>query len=203
MTTSVIDIDRKEIPLAAGILAQAFRDDPIFAHIFGTRQYYDHAAPRLFRSLAHWAALYGKAWATPGLEAVALRRLPGKYPMSVWSLVRAGMLATPLSIPATRRLLSITSQLARKHKELMGEKPHWYCQTVAVASEHQGKGLGRVLMQHTFALADAARLPCYLEVASDKAITIHQRYGYAVQDSIVIPEASLKVLLMIRPARPT
>ncbi len=202
MTTSVIDVDRKAIPLAAGILTQAFRDDPIFVHIFGTRQYYDQAAPRLFRTLVRWAALYGKAWATPGLEAVALRRLPGKYQMSVWSLVRAGMLTLPLNIPAARRLLSVTSRLAKKHKELMGEQPHWYCQTVAVAPEHQGKGLGRVLMQHTFALADAAGLPCYLEVAADKAITIHQRYGYVAQDLLLIPEAGLKVHLMIRPPRP-
>jgi GNAT superfamily N-acetyltransferase len=203
MASTVIDIQSKDIPAAANVLTAAFRGDPLFAYIFGNLEHYNRAAPWMFATWVRWVMLYGKAWATPNIEAVALRKVPGNYHVSPWSIIRSGMLPTPikLGMETYRRFDRVVTLLEKKHDELMGMSPHWYCECIAVVPGQQGKGLGKLLMEHTFQMAYADGLPCYLETASEKALSIHLKHGYEVRETVQVPDSELKICLMVRPHR--
>ena len=121
MPPTVIDLEPKHIPAAAQVLAAAFRDDPLFRYIYSDFDRYDRAAPWMFGTWTAWAIRYGRAWGTPGLEAVALRRPPGAYQMSLWSMVRAGMLPAPVRMgwAAFNRLERFVAAAERAHNEIM------------------------------------------------------------------------------------
>ena len=201
MSPDVIDLQPQHIPAAAQTLTQAFRDDPLFRYLYGDLDLYDRVAPWMFGTWVKWSILYGKAWASPGIEAVALRRQPGRYRMSTWSMIRAGMLPTERKMgkAAFQRLQRFLDAAEDAHTAIMGDQPHWYCQNVAVAPEHQGRGLGGVLMNHTFALADAAGLPCYLETETDKALAIHSHLGYELRRTIDLSDGAFRFYAMVRP----
>lgn len=203
MTESIIDIAHKDLSRGADTLAQAFQGDPLFTYIFGTPQHYDRVAPWMLSTWIRWCINYGKAWATPEFEAVALRRLPGHYHMSMWSLLRAGMLATPIKLgwASFRRLDQVVRLMEEEHKAILGKQLYWYCQTLGVVPAQQGKGFGRSLMQHTFALADAGQLPCYLETTMERNVEIHRRQGYVVRKVVEVPASELRLIIMVRPPR--
>lgn len=43
----------------------------------------------------------------------------------------------------------------------------------------QGRGVGRALLAHASALADAARVPLYLEASSTRAVAFYATHGFA------------------------
>ena len=205
MPPTVIDLEPKHIPAAAQVLAAAFRDDPLFRYIYADFDRYDRAAPWMFGTWTAWAIRYGRAWGTPGLEAVALRRPPGTYQMSLWSMVRAGMLPAPVRMgwAAFNRLERFVAAAERAHNEIMGDRPHWYCQNVATAPAEQGKGFGAAVMGHTFALADADHLPCYIETETERAMAVHRHFGYELQRRVEVPGTDFHFFVMVRPPGPT
>ena len=203
MRPSVVEIALEDIPRGAATLTRGFRGDPFFTYIFGDLERYDRCAPWMFGTWIRWCIRYGRAWTTPGFEAVALRRVPGRYDMSLWTLFRAGILASPLRIgPSSfQRFATLVRLMEKRHEAIMKQQPHWYCQTIAALPEVQGQGFGRALMQHTFALADAERVPCYLETTTPRNVEIHQRQGYEVKEVIEVPGSDLVLTLMVRQPR--
>jgi hypothetical protein len=74
--TSIIrNIEQRDVQPAGEVLANAFRDYPFFKYCLGDADNYERMAPRMFSSFVRWTMLYGKAWATSDLNAVA----PGSW----------------------------------------------------------------------------------------------------------------------------
>ena len=57
--------------------------------------------------------------------------------------------------------------------------PHIYVEILAVDPDAQGQGVGSKLMRTVSAIADAAKLPVYLECDSGKNQAVYQKFGYA------------------------
>lgn len=157
----------------------------------------------MFGTWVKWAIHNGKAWATPGIEAVAVLREPGRYHMSTWSMIRAGMFPTSrkLGKAAFKRLELFAAVAEERHDAMMGKTPHWYLQNIAVTPARRGTGLGKVLMNYSLALADAAGLPCYLETETEKSMGLHQHHGYQVREAVDLPDGGLRFYVMVRPPR--
>ena len=139
----------------------AFRDYPFFKYCLGA-DYYDRMAPEMFASFVRWTMLYGKAWATPDLDAVALRRPPGTRNIGFWNALRSGLAFTFLRMDsATRRRFNRAALVVEEaHKIIMGDQPHWHCWMMGVLPARQGTKVGRGLMRYTFEQSDRAGLPC-------------------------------------------
>lgn len=62
------------------------------------------------------------------------------------------------------------------------DDPEFEVHTVGVASSHQGKGIGRALMDQLLHTADLLDGPVFLEVRTDNtpAITLYESYGFFV-----------------------
>jgi GNAT superfamily N-acetyltransferase len=195
------DIEQPDVQPAGAVLANAFRGYPFFEYCLGDADNYERMAPRMFSSFVRWTMLYGNAWATNDLNAVALRQPPGTRSIGFWNALRSGLAFTFLRMDnATRRRFGrATPIVAETHKKIMGDQPHWHCWMMGVLPARQGTGVGRQLMRHTFEQSDRAGLPCYLETFSENSVRVHQSQLYSIRETIKIPATPLTLYAMVRP----
>ena len=200
-TPTIRAIEQPDVQAAGEVLANAFRDYPFFEYCLGDADDYDRMAPRMFAGFVRWTMLYGKAWATHDLNAVALRQPPGTRSIGFWNALRSGLALTFLRMDnATRRRFNRTAPIvAETHKAIMGDQPHWHCWMMGVLPVHQGTGVGRRLMRYTFEQSDRAGLPCYLETFSEASVRVHESQLYSIRKAIEIPETPLTLYAMVRP----
>jgi GNAT superfamily N-acetyltransferase len=193
-------IERPDVQAAGEVLAKAFRDYAFFEYCLGADDY-ERVAPRMFGSFVRWTMLYGKAWTTGDLAAVALRRPPGTRSIGTWNALRSGLALTFLRMDnATRRRFGRAAPIVEEtHKSIMGDQPHWHCWMMGVLPARQGTGVGRQLMRYTFEQSDRAGLPCYLETFSESSMCVHESQLFSVRKAIEIPETPLTLYAMVRP----
>jgi GNAT superfamily N-acetyltransferase len=183
-------------------LASAFRGYPFFEYCLGADNY-DRVAPRMFAGFVRWTMLYGKAWTTNDLNAVALRRPPGTRSIGFWNALRSGLAFTFMRMDSatTQRFRRAAPMVEETHKRIMGNQPHWHCWMMGVLAARQGTGVGRQLMRHTFEQSDRAGLPCYLETFSESSVRVHESQCYSIRKAIAIPDTPLTLYAMVRPAQ--
>lgn len=200
MRSAIRDIAADECARAGTLLCEAFREDPFTRYTFGEGKGYDRVMPGLFASMARWCRLCGHAWCTADLEGVALLRSPGHYRRGVWGMLRAGMLSSALKLGWREwsRLASLRIVDGR-HKAIMGRRPHWYLETLGVAPEHQGRGLGSALLTHVFLHSEADGVPCYLETSTERNVRMYEAKGFVLRDSAEVSD-SLTLYIMVREA---
>lgn len=179
-------LEATEVERAAAMLARAFLDDPLLAYVVPAPHERTGAYRALFTGLLRYGLRYGRVWTTPGLEGVAIRRVPGDVPSPWGRIVRSGLAALPLRLgaAATTRLLRVmhvTEAAALRHMR----GPFWYCQVLGVDPDRQGQGFGKRLTHHTFAQAERDGLPCYLETATPRSRAIHERNGWTTIEPFV------------------
>lgn len=88
----------------------------------------------------------------------------------------------------SKRMAAIDKAMSPIHLK-HGSGPHIYTWVVAVAPEAQGAGVGRRLLRAVNAIADAARLPCYLECTGERNEAIYGKLGYEVagREDVAVP----------------
>jgi GNAT superfamily N-acetyltransferase len=177
-----------------------FRGYPFFDYCLGEDNYAP-MAPKMFASFVRWTMLYGKAWTTNDLSAIALRRPPGTRIIGFWDALRSGLAFTFLRMDnATgRRFRRAAPIVDETHKRVMGDQPHWHCWMMGVLPDRQSTGVGRQLMRYTFEQSDRAGLPCYLETFSESSVRVHESQLYSVREAIAIPGTPLTLYAMVRP----
>jgi GNAT superfamily N-acetyltransferase len=199
-TPLIRDVERTDVKLAGEVLAKAFRGYPFFEYCLGVENY-ERVAPGMFASFVRWTMLYGTAWATSDLSAVALRQPPGTRRIGIWNALRSGLVVKFFRMDgATRRRFARAAPIVEEtHKRIMGNEPHWHCWMMGVLPVNQGTGVGGRLMRYTFEQSDRAGLPCYLETFSESSVRVHESQSYSVRESIKIPETPLTLYAMVRP----
>lgn len=115
-------------------------------------------------------------------------------------MFRSGMLSTPsiLGKQGFKRLMQLDDLVVKERKKNMGLQQYWYCWMLGTQPEYQSKGWGKALMQHTFNIAEATLLPCYLETASESAKQVHIKNGYKLLSELILPESDVLLTSMIR-----
>jgi ribosomal protein S18 acetylase RimI-like enzyme len=88
------------------------------------------------------------------------------------------------SIAAARQaeVFAVFEQIERYHPH----QPHWYLPFIGVEPCHQGKGLGRALMQPVLEICDRDRLPAYLGSSNPANLALYQRQGFEVMGTIQV-----------------
>jgi hypothetical protein len=199
ITMNIIEIKKQDINKAAEILSLSFKDDPIFRYIFKTREKYLQLAPWMFSTWVRWAMLFGRAWMTEDRNSVLLMRAFGKSEMSLWSMIRAGMLLTPVKLGAGafwRFYFEIVSLLDKKHNEIMGSQPHWYGWMLGVNPAN--KGIGRVLLKYCFDTADQKQLPVFLETSIERNVQLYNYSEFEVKDKVFVNKGKFMLYFMVR-----
>lgn len=170
---------------ASQTLARAFIDDPLICFILSDEARRPAKMPRLFKLLFKLGLPYGACDVTEGYEAVALWRPPGKWHIPFHQYITNGAEFLGIFGASTAlRVMTIMDYIEKRHPK----EPHYYLQAIGTDPAKQGKGFGGVVMRRHLAVADAARMPAYLESSKEKNIPIYQSFGFAVTGEIRLPD---------------
>ena len=86
-------------------------------------------------------------------------------------------------------------------EERLPDEPVWFLDHVGVAPEVQGRGLGRRLIEHGIAMAQAEGLGAFLETAVPKNVPFYEELGFHVTTDGDVPGNGPHIWFMYRPPR--
>jgi GNAT superfamily N-acetyltransferase len=163
-----------------GVLARAFRDNPLTLAIVG-----GDPARRLCSNLHGMGALLPVAQ-RHGLVLAAFR-----HARVIGALVAAPPYTYPFPPAAPRVRLRcllrqgwrVSASWRRTFAHLDGlhpQYPHWYLGTLGVDPPEQNRGAGRALLREFLARADADGLPAYLETDRSENVAFYRRNHFEV-----------------------
>jgi GNAT superfamily N-acetyltransferase len=165
-----------DVGSASAVIARAFHDDPLTVHLYPDEQQRMRIAPVMFEALVRYDFLFGQVDHLPGFTAVAAWMRPGETAETADRLAAAGFDNLPTEVPLAR-LDAFFATIGPAHKQAAPE-PHWYLRLLGVDPDHQGMGLGSILLDHGLRRADATRQPCYLETFAERNVPFYLRHGF-------------------------
>lgn len=190
---------RGDAGLIAGILAEAFADDPVMNWTFGGAKSFHTVFQELargvylkdgFAHLGEDSVTGGRAatlWLPTGVEI----RLPmtNELRIAASALFHNG-------VSSIRRALATAAVLEKHHPD----EPHYYLFAVGVSKNGQGKGLGGRLIREGLKRADEEGAPAYLENSNPKNTPLYERLGFQTIAPLPLPVGAPPLLGMLRPA---
>jgi ribosomal protein S18 acetylase RimI-like enzyme len=190
----------KDVPTAGAMLADAFRNDPVWNKVFA-----DDATPRqrnlVFEMPVKYSLRYGEAYApSEQLEGV-IAWVPGHFAeMTGWRILRSGALWSGLKIGAklASRMQPLNDPMKRDREEHMGENPFLYLFVLGVAPAWQGKGHGGRLVRTLIAEGERLKRPVYLETETEANVAMYKNFGFRQLKKILLPVIDLPMWEMVR-----
>lgn len=87
------------------------------------------------------------------------------------------------------------------HAERVVPRDAWYLSILGIAPHLQNQGLGAQLLAPTLALADAQRVPCYLETFNARTLRFYERAGFRIAAQHAEHITQSAYWIMVRDAR--
>ncbi len=184
---------RAELGRVCGVLARAFRDDPMWRWALGR----DDGEERRRRLERFFGTVAGAVHARQELiftagdfAGAAVWMPPGAWRFSLTDEARVapGVLAA-FGAAGTVRLLKLLVGVERVHLR----EPHYYLFAIGADPEYQGRGVGAALLEPMLRRCDEERLPAYLESSNPANLSFYRRHGFVETgelrfgDAIVTP----------------
>ncbi len=177
-----------DIPEAAGVLADAFFDDPIQTWLLPDAERRTARLQRVFSHQLrhHLAELGATALATiPDSDRIA--SVAGWTPPSRWRPGLGAMSRIVLAYASTigpRALGGL--RLLRRIDHAHPKEPHWYLAVLGTAPAHQGRGHASAALQQVLERCDSEGVPAYLESSKEANVPFYERHGFRVTESIEV-----------------
>lgn len=177
-TPKVRRAQKGEADSLGAVLADAFADDPVFRWLIptdvGNRE---RRLQIFFTSMSRSYLRLGKPCFLADDGAASLWAKPGKWALPVREIA---IEAAPQSAALRGRLLTaLRTQL--QVESLHPKWPaHWYLGYLGARQDRQGQGLGSALLREVLSLADAERIPAYLESSNERNLSLYERHGFQV-----------------------
>ena len=194
-------VKKDDISRATVVLAEAFKEDPLFKKLFGDAVKNSNKYTLVAKFMLKYCHKYGKVYATSehfeGIMAITQDRYT--Y-MTLWRLIRSGSVFSFLGI-GLKSFLSVASALSpidgirKKH---MKNKPFAYIQIIGVTPENQGKGHGGKLLRELIAMTDEVKLPIYLETETESNVGLYERFGFKTLEKMTLSVINQPMWAMIR-----
>jgi GNAT superfamily N-acetyltransferase len=188
-----------ELGAAAGVLARAFRDNPLNRAVIGGGERRRVRANRAGVA-AYLPAAFARARVTAvrqggALAGVLVATKPGGWPLPPPGAAGLLGLLVGQGFRVARRWGEVSRELARHHPQ----GPLWYLATLGVEPGLWGRGVGQVLLGDFVSQVDADGCGAYLETDRRELAGFYGRAGFRVEQEIEV--FGVPVLLMERRAR--
>ena len=187
---------------ACDVLAAAFQEDPMYKQIFPDPDERAKSLRLLWDAVVGYGLIYGEVYTTPSVNGVACWLSPGNTEVNLWRLFRTGFAlqraVTRFSKDGRKQFLDGLGHLDKIHKQIMGDKPHWYLWVLGVAPDSQGQGIGGQLIQPVLACTDKEQIACYLETETERNVAFYKKRGFKVVSEGNVPGYDLKLWTMLR-----
>jgi ribosomal protein S18 acetylase RimI-like enzyme len=187
-------ITAADVPDVAGVIADAFADDPFWTWLFPA------ADRRLVvrSSVRQLQVAYlpkGHSYTNSTLTGAALWSPPGKWRLSTSQQLRLAPSYLRLLGPSRMRTASRGfAVIERGHPD----EPHWYLSVLGVSPAHQRSGIGRSLIEPILERADRERMPTSLETFKAENVPYYERFGFEVTLEDVVPGGGPHMWAMVR-----
>ena len=209
---SLYKVQKKDIPQAGVVLADAFQHDPVWTTFFEgeAKAKIDPIVGAFYVSSIRYCLKYGEVYATSEhLEGVAAW-VPGDLAdMTMWRQIQSGALLTGMKalIMSTRlgqnmgTMMRVMEPVPAARKANMKGRTFIYLQILGVATELQGQGFGGKLLGALIEESEQKGVPIYTETTLEKAARVYERFGFRVLNQITLPVYNLPLWELIREAR--
>jgi ribosomal protein S18 acetylase RimI-like enzyme len=181
-------------PAVVATLARAFHDDPVMKWLFP----WDERRPEILAAFFDVAMrlylrndeveLYGES------VGAALWAPPGKWRVGPLEMMRSMPRLLPVMRSRALRGMQVMTHVEKHHPH----QPHRYLAVLGTEPEHQGEGIGSVLLRSMLERCDRDRVPAYLESSSEGSKRLYLRHGFRVTQELPLPPDGPPVWLMWR-----
>jgi ribosomal protein S18 acetylase RimI-like enzyme len=196
-------VQKKDIPKAGVVLADAFQHDPIWTRIFKGEAKIDQRGA-VFESPLRYGLRCGDVYATSEhLEGIAVW-VPGDLAdMTIWRLIRSGAIISGIKAMRTCTKLAwqqerVFRPLQADRKEYMKGRPFIYLFIIGVASKFQGQGFGGRLLRALIEESERGGVPIYTETETERNVRMYERLGFRSVKRITLPVLDLPMWEMVR-----
>ncbi|MFC1967567.1 GNAT family N-acetyltransferase [Chloroflexota bacterium] len=194
-------VQKGDIIRAGKVLADAFQHDPLWNKIYEGESDIEKRFQALFESSVRYSLKYGEVYApSEDLEGV-IGLIPGKYAdMTVWQLLRSGAMgaAMRMGLKTAMKMGPIAKTFGEDRHKHMAGCTFLYPLVVGVASELQGKGFGRNLIDAAIEKSEREGLQIYLETATEANMKMYEHFGFRLLKRITLPIVNLPMWEMVR-----
>jgi ribosomal protein S18 acetylase RimI-like enzyme len=200
----MIRLTSAEVLPAAEMLARAFGDDPMLAHLLPQAESRAERAFHLFRCVVQYGVLFGEVYATSSrMEGVAVWLPPPETDPSFAKMLKVGVVSLPLTagVRCALRFWNLDCHLSRVWRRY-GGFPHWYLGLLGVAPRCQGQGYGSTLVAPMLVRCDQENLRCCVDTANEKNTAFYRRFGFSVVHQAPVPRTALGYWFMVRDVAP-
>lgn len=198
--STLVRLGKSDIKPAAKVLARAFQEHPIFVYSIPDASKRRDKLHYVFEKGVRYGVLYGEVYATsPNLEGVAIWLPSETADMTLWRLIRVGMLFLFFRLGGgfIVRGLRIADFLSSVQQHYAPSR-YGLFQFLGIDPEHQGKGYAGILVKAILSRIDEEHLPCYLDTEEEENVPHYQRYGFQVVEELIIPGTNIRVWVMLR-----
>ncbi|NNE74284.1 MAG: GNAT family N-acetyltransferase [Acidimicrobiales bacterium] len=199
MSTVVIMPTRHVLPArrehAASVLAVAFADDPFTSWLFPDPDSRPEHLATFMGLVVERATCVGHGYEIETGAGAAMWCPPGVDFFDDAMIEKFGALLAAANGDRLGVILEGLGQIGGFHPEA----PHFYLNTIGVAPEGRGQGLGRLLLDRVLAVCDAEGIEAYLESSNPRNISLYERAGFTVLEEVAMPENGPVIRPMLRP----
>ena len=192
---------KKDIPKASDVLADAFRDDPLWKTFFEGESDINNKMRSCFETPVRYCHKFGEVYATsPNLEGVSAW-VPGHLSyMTIWKMIRSGAIFPGMRIgpDAGRKMSAVFSPLENDRKENMKGNSFVYLFIIGVGNQWQGRGFGGMLLRGLIDGCDTAGDAIYLETEMAQNVAFYERFGFDVIKQVILPVVDHSMWQMVR-----
>ncbi|MFI2611670.1 GNAT family N-acetyltransferase [Kitasatospora sp. NPDC018623] len=171
---TVRPITDADVPIAVDTLGRAFADYPFTRHVIAADRHEERIRRFQEICLTRIGMVYGRAWVAEGGRAVAVWSVPERDASPAFAEI--GALLGELTGDRQAAFEAAERELA-PHRP---QEPVWFLNTVGVAPELQGRGLGRAVLLPGIEEAERAGYPAFLETSSEANVRFYERLGFRV-----------------------
>jgi ribosomal protein S18 acetylase RimI-like enzyme len=183
-----------QVDRCAASLASAFMTDPLQTYTFPDEAERRLKSPAHFQAFLQYGIMFGEVYASGGGEGAVVWLPPNETDITSEKAEQGGLTKLPelLGEEAATRFFSVLDFIDPFHKQDVPE-PHWYVMVIGVDAAHQGKGLGKSLLQPVMRRAEADNVPIYLETAQPSNISFYKSLGFKIVKEVLEPVSGLKL----------
>ena len=194
-------LQKTDITKAGEVLADAFKEDPIWAKFIKDNQIKAHRVNYLFGSPILYALKYGKAYASSSnLEAIAAWSPGSTADMTFWRLIRSGVFryGSKMGMKVSINMAKTFRPVEKDREEHMKNTSYNYITIIGVKQEYQKQGFGGKILRAIFEEADKTHTPIYLETGTPQNVKMYEKYGFNLLNEIILPRLDLPMWEMKR-----
>jgi len=194
-------VQKGDIVQASKVLADAFQHDPIWNKIYEGDPNIEKRFQAFFEGGVRYCLKYGEVYApSKDLEGV-MGLVPGKYAdMNWWRAIRSGTMGIGMrmGLSAAMKMNTIFKPVTGDRRGNMAGCIFLYVLVIGVATELQGKGFGRKLIDTAIEKSEREAQHLYLETETEENVRMYEHFGFKLLKRITLPIVGLPMWEMVK-----